>query len=425
MPNVLFILYHDFTSNSAYHVHSFANCLTDLGWNCAVTVPNHRQTIRTIGTKAQYTYSEFSDLERSGPRFPDGRGADIVHCWTPREIVRSFYERVRELHRAQLVIHLEDNERQIAARSLKRSYDGLKKLRTQDLDRLIEPNISHPILSEQFLEKSAGVTVIMRTLKELVPAGKPTIEVWPSADEELFGPRAIDWERRQRMGVPRNSTAIVYTGNVHAANAAEVRSLYLAIAILNREGHPATLIRTGRDFCEFLGSDDKWARKHSIELDFVERTELPAILSMANVFVQPGRPGPFNDYRFPSKIPEFCATGRPVILPASNIGLTMRHLEDAYVVPEATGVAIATAVRTIREDPRLEQRLAAGARRFFTEELSWRRSAGKLQDFYRQLLKIDVPEVIPHSLRNGMTEPFAEAPLVGPSPAPMVRNSKF
>jgi glycosyltransferase involved in cell wall biosynthesis len=267
------------------------------------------------------------------------------------------------------------------------------------------------------------VTVIMRTLEELVPPGKPAIEIWPSADETLFGSRKVDWARRQKLGVPRNATAIVYTGNVHAANAAEVRSLYLAVAILNREVHPATLIRTGRDFCDFLGEDDKWARRHSIELDFVDRTDLPAILSMADVFVQPGKPGPFNDYRFPSKIPEFCAIGRPLILPASNIGLTMRHLEDAYIVPEASGVAIATAVRAIRADAELEARLAAGAQRFFTHALSWRLSASKLSGFYEELLSLS-PVPAGHSPRKGITDPL-EGPLTGPSPAPMVRNSKF
>lgn len=420
MPNVLFILYHDFTSNSAYHVHSFANGLSDLGYHCAVAVPNHKRTIHSIGTKPQYSHWDFKELERTPLRFPDGRGPDFVHCWTPREIVRSFYERVPSLQSARLLIHLEDNEWQVAARTLNRRFEGLEKLRLAELDQLITPNLSHPVRARRFLEKAEGITVIMRTLTDLVPEGKPSVEIWPSADEALFGPRPIDWERRQKLGIARNCTTIVYTGNVHATNAAEVRSLYLAVAVLNREGHPAVLVRTGRDFCSFLGNDDAWARRHSIELDFVDRKDLPGILSMANVFVQPGKPGPFNDYRFPSKIPEFCAIGRPLVLPASNIGLTMRHMEDAYVVPEATGTAIAEAVRTIRANPPMEARLAAGAQRFFSEELSWRLSVNKLLDFYGKLAG---GTTAAHSPLNGITAPLEE-PLTGPSPAPMVRNSK-
>lgn len=417
MPNVLFILYHDFTSNSAYHVHSFANGLNDLGWQCAVAVPDQKKTIKAIGTEPQYSTWEFKDLERTPLRFPDGRGPDIVHCWTPREIVRRFYDRVPSLHAARLLIHLEDNEWQVAARSLRRKFEGLEKLRLSELDELITPNLSHPIRARRFLEKAEGVTVIMRTLTDLAPPDKPTVEIWPSADEALFGPRSIDWDRRQKLGIPRNSTTVVYTGNVHAANASEVRSLYLAVAMLNREGHPATLIRTGRDFCAFLGPEDGWARKHTIDLDFVDRKDLPSILSMADIFVQPGKPGPFNDYRFPSKIPEFCAIGRPLILPASNIGLTMRHMDDAYIVPEASGTAITEAIKTIRANPLIEARLAAGAQRFFNEELSWSLSTAKLLSFYNQLSVTQSP-------RNGMIEPLDD-PLTGPSPAPMVRNSKF
>ena len=423
MPNVLFILYHDFTSNSAYHVHSLANHLSDLGAHCAVAVPDHKHTIHAIGTKPQYAQYDFKDLEHAALRFPNGQGPDFVHCWTPREIVRQFYDRLPTLHQAQLLIHLEDNEWQITSRSLKQPFE---KLTLDELDALITPNLSHPIRAKRFLEKADAVTVIMRTLTALVPPNKPSVEIWPSADDSLFSLRPIDWQRRHRLGIPLNSTTIVYSGNVHAANAAEVRSLYLAVAMLNREGHPATLVRTGRDFCHFLGDDDRWARQHSIELDFVERTDLPAILSMANLFVQPGKPGPFNDYRFPSKIPEFCAIGRPIILPASNIGLSMRHLEDAYIVPQANATTIAEAVRTIRADAALEARLASGAQRFFSEELCWRSSSSKLLDFYKTVSasKRTAKAAVLHSPRNGITDPLA-GPLTSPSPAPMVRNSKF
>jgi len=101
--------------------------------------------------------------------------------------------------------------------------------------------------------------------------------------------------------------------------------------------------------------------------------------------VQPGRPGEFNDYRFPSKLPEFFAIGRPVILPASNVALEMRHLEDAYILPEATAIPIANAVRHITGDAALQARLEAGARRFFETQLKWARSAEQLRDFYEEI----------------------------------------
>ena len=48
--------------------------------------------------------------------------------------------------------------------------------------------------------------------------------------------------------------------------------------------------------------------------------EIPGYLALADAFVQPGAPDDFNRYRLPSKLPEFLAMGRPVILPHCNIG---------------------------------------------------------------------------------------------------------
>lgn len=415
MQNVLFVLYHDFTSNSAYHVHSLANGLVELGHRCAAVVPEGKKTVRSIGSPAKYQHYQFSDFEgHARPCEPD-----IVHCWTPREVVRSFVEsHPALLKKARLVVHLEDNEFHITQRSLRLTPRQISQMTVSDLDHRIVPALSHPIRAREFLSSAAGITILMRKLDELVPRGVPHLEIWPSADETLFGVRPIDWAARHKLGIARNSTTIAYSGNVHASNAHEVRSLYLAVAMLNREGHPATLIRTGRDFVPFLGEENNWARKHSVELGFVDREELPRIMALADVFVQPGLPGPFNDYRFPSKLPEFCAIGRPVILPATNVGLEMRHREDAFVVPEASAVAIADAVREIRGNPKLAETLAGGARRFFENRLRWPASVRLLHQFYGQLTS-DAAQFS----RNGITEPLAVDGA--PSPAPMVRNSKF
>ena len=43
---------------------------------------------------------------------------------------------------------------------------------------------------------------------------------------------------------------------------------------------------------------------------FVPKARLPRLLALADVLVQPGRAGAFNDYRLPSKLPEFLAAKR-------------------------------------------------------------------------------------------------------------------
>ena len=108
-------------------------------------------------------------------------------------------------------------------------------------------------------------------------------------------------------------------------------------------------------------------------------------MALADIFVQPGEPDAFNDYRFPSKLPEFFALGRPVILPRTNLGTLVRHGTDAYVLDRADAAGIAAAVRELRANPALAEKLGRGATAFAAQHFSWRRSAEALANFYLSL----------------------------------------
>jgi glycosyltransferase involved in cell wall biosynthesis len=382
ISNILFVLYHDFTANSATHVHAISEELSALGYECQIAVPQNKESIAGLGACAAKAV-DFADVEANGLVYSNGRGPDIIHAWTPREVVRQFCEIVRARYGSQLFIHLEDNEGHILSRNLGKPLSEILTLSSADLDRLIPQSFSHPHRAIEFLGSATGVTVIIDKLREFVPAGLPVMELWPSASRSLFKPRPRSASERKFYGIPNNSTVLVYTGNTHGANAPEMRSLYLAVAILNREGHSATLVRAGRDFCPFLGPDETWARQHSIELGMAAHRDVPSLLALADILVQPGKPGEFNDYRFPSKLPEFFSVGRPVVLPRSNIARYMTHGEHGYIVSDLNAVAIADAVRTIMEDRDLYNRLAAGAVSFFNSHLDWAISAKKLSDFYQ------------------------------------------
>ncbi|MGK7920850.1 MAG: glycosyltransferase family 4 protein [Trichodesmium sp.] len=384
MKNILFVLYEDFHSNSALHVHHFANNLVKLGFNCVVSVPRNKQTVSQVGEHLTnlYQVTEYREFYRLNEFFDNQKGPDLVHVWTPREITRNYCQKLRKAYKFKLVIHLEDNEEYVLEKYLNKPFSEIAAMNSF---WQIPDNVSHPLKYKEFLASADGVTVIIDKLKEFVPNNIPTLVLWPGVETEHFYPRNPNPEIAKRFGVPDNNWVFSYTGNVHAANTSEVRSLYLAVAMLNREGQPAVLIRTGRDFCNFLGDDDSWARKYAIELGYVDRSLMPEILALASVLIQPGRPDKFNDYRFPCKLPEFLAMGKPVILPATNIGLVMENQKDALVLPVVDGVNIVNSMRKLFEDSSLYQKLSMGAINFAKTHLNWQENSRLLESFYTSI----------------------------------------
>lgn len=381
MPNILFVLYHDFSANSAVHVHNFANCLTRQGVDCAVAVPYNKSSVSVIGENL-YQALEYSEILEEGKCFSDGRGPDIVHAWTPREVVRIFCEKLREQFDFKLFVHLEDNEELILEKFTQKSIAELIHAETDE----IPVTLSHPIRYQQFLNQSDGVTVIIEQLKNFVPTGKSTLTLWPGVDTQTFYPRDRPTESLIELGIPLNSTVVCYTGNVHAANAHEVRSLYLGVAMLNREGYPTTLVRAGCDSYPFLGDSEIWGRKYSVELGYVEHNKIANVLALADVLIQPGRNDAFNDYRLPSKLPEFLAMGKPVILPDTNIGRFLDSMQNAVVLPKVDALSIVEIVKQLRCDRSLCSRLGEGASDFVKTYLDWSTNSQKLLNFYEQVL---------------------------------------
>ncbi len=381
MSNILFVLYHDFSANSAVHVHNFANQLAGSGHGVAVAIPNGDAAGSALGEQ-RYSVLSYHEADGNWTRvFSNGQPPDVLHAWTPRENVRLFCEKIRTLCSALLFIHLEDNEELILEANLGCSFEELARAGNMKLPG----NLAHPRNYRRFIAEADGVTMIMDRLEKFVPVNVPRIILWPGADTELFFDRAKDETFLASLGVPRENIVLCYTGNVHSANAREVRSLYLAAGILSREGIPTTLVRAGKDYCPFLGPDEKWAREVSVDLGYVKHVDIPRVLGLADFLIQPGANDAFNEYRLPAKLPEFFAMGRPVLLPLTNVGRFVRHGQEAWVLPKMDALGIVDAIHALRTDEQAAARLAAGALAFCQEHFDWKKNTGTLERFYEQI----------------------------------------
>lgn len=383
--HIVFVNYHHLDSNSGIHIFNLANQLSKYGVACSVCVPDHKEKTNALGKHAfdVQTFEEAKRLMQLGR-------VDLIHAWTPRENVRKITEILAEGYNAPYLVHLEDNEEAILESALRMPVNALHHLTEGQLDSLLPPHLSHPIRYKRFLKNARGVTMVMDTLQAFSPESEAKEVIWPGYEEELIWHRPPDHALRQRLGIAHQEYVVVYTGNVHNANHQEVFSLYLAVGLLNRRGIRTRLVRTGTDYVRLYDKQLNILDQYCITLGHLPRADLPALLSIADVLVQPGKADAFNMYRFPSKLPEYLASGKPVLLPAVNIGRFLKDEEEAILLKQGNALEIAQILETLFPDRARRERIGEGGRLFAEKNLKWSLGAQKLLSFYKKLLNVEL-----------------------------------
>lgn len=354
------------------------------GFAPAIAVPDRPETIDDAG-RPSFPVLSYAETERDGVSFPDGRGPDLVHAFTPRELVRRLTTTISARFGCPYIVHFEDNEEVILTDKLAgATIADLLRMPLPVSDTLVWEHWTHPYRSQAFVAGAAGFTAVLDTLLSFEPPSVPGVVVWPGFDEAVLANGHDVPALRGELGIAPEEFVLVYTGNIHDSNLAEVRSLYLAVGALRQSGLPVTLVRTGWDHVDMAWRDDLGVEGAVHELGFVPRQRVWELLALADALVQPGGSNAFNDFRFPSKLPEFLASGKPVVLPATNIGRYLRDGEDALLLERGDALEIVEAVSRLFHDGELRARLGANGKAFALRELRWSTNVEPIMNLYAE-----------------------------------------
>lgn len=112
------------------------------------------------------------------------------------------------------------------------------------------------------------------------------------------------------------------------------------------------------------------------------RDDLPARLNSADVFVLPRKQGAFSDAGFPTKLGEYLATGKPVVV--TSTGEISDHLQDgvsAFLAPPNDLDAFAKQLRRVLDNPVLAAEIGARGQQIARERFDYRVHGKRIIDF--------------------------------------------
>src|SRR5438046_2578461 len=209
---------------------------------------------------------------------------------------------------------------------------------------------------------------------DMIPAGIVP-EMFDNADPEKI-------RRRHQI----NSGAIVmYTGVLNGFQ--RIDYLLRAFAVVSKQLPDVLLMmvsplvsesheREHKKLANRLGISGSivWIAPHSLE-------DLPSYLALANVTVisRPECPG------HPVKLLNYMLAGKPIVC-FEGAAKGLRHLHDAFIVPDCDCEALGKGIITLLADRELAARLAANARTTVLANFDWRVICQKIEHIYDRLL---------------------------------------
>ena len=385
--NILFILYGDFNTNTASPIILFAKELHRLGHECVIAVPDGIDTSisHQLNGVTPITYDEI--LHRQGIIFSNGALADVVHACTLRIVIIEFLKTFLSQFPSPLVVYLEDNESWISQNYLDVDEDELAWMSKSELVDRLPCMLSNPEEYPYALALPDLIILIQQKLFIEAPSFVP-IKVIPwGVDQKVFSPMvnpSIRW--RNIFSIENGERVIVYHGGLNGFTRPAMIDLCKAIELINLSGVPCKLIRTGVNPINFWHELSPNASSFILEAGVVDRGELPSILALADLYVQPGRINPFEDLRLPSKLLEFFSMGKPVIMPKVNICQMLVDGRDAILLNDGNPEEIANACLRVFSNEELSKILSKNARDFAHNHFNLQTQTNELVEAYKEAI---------------------------------------
>lgn len=201
------------------------------------------------------------------------------------------------------------------------------------------------------------------------------------ANDDLFRPQAAA-EARARFGIPGDALVLVHTGFAPFDDWL-LADTFASIAASEPRAH---LLMSGRRFPLVEERAAAAGAAHRVvHAGVVPYHELGSVMACGDVMVVPYTAVPHNEARFPNRVGDYLAAGRPIATnPTGDLGRLIARERIGIVAP-ATPEAFARAILDLLRQPDLRDEMGRRARTLAETTLSWRAVAASVGDLYDEL----------------------------------------
>lgn len=331
---------------------------------------------------------------------------DILHAWTPRFVPALVGWQLHRLTGALVILDHEDDE-QYHLRYTRRAWtqnwqEGWRRLaipaimarnavrpwlrplaQNGDPTRPARESFTYRLLTNATTAHTAISPNLVTWAKSQWPE-KPVHLLYPGANLHLFSPAPPDPLLLAKLELVEKSV-LVYSGTMDFA---VFRWFLDVLGSVIQEIPDVVLLLIGED--SFRAEARQLAVERGLERGYrllgqQPYKEIPRFLSLGDVLLQhPLDLG--NEMRLPAKLPEYLATGKPIITFATGIGQTLEDGTHVRKLFSPDPLEAAALVKELLQDRAQSQRLGASARQVAAERFDWTKNGRALVEIYDQVL---------------------------------------
>jgi len=215
---------------------------------------------------------------------------------------------------------------------------------------------------------------MVKHIKESYTKKKAIIKIPILVDVSDFQVRDIAHEK-----------SITYLGNLDRID--EIEAVINSFAIVSREYNIHLRIagstndkKKMADLLELVNNTGISNRIHLMGM--IKREDLPSLLGSSLMLILPRKRGLFSDAGFPTKLGEYLASGRPVVVTnVGEIGNYLTDRENALLVEPEDLDSFAVAIRYLLENPQKADEIGAAGKKLAEKEFDYRQYGVSLVNF--------------------------------------------